>query len=243
MTPDRHHHLDERRRLEAEAADLRLSRRRGNRVLARACPPPAAATSSGTREPVVLGIHVPGPRAAGGQRSSRKRTEVVFLDRRAGQRWAGSALEQPRVNRRVVFCRGTGEAPKAYARPEHGRQQERRDRGDDAEAERACQRVAAAAGQLHEAFQVAQAEPRGSRHLLADRGDDDAAVGPFDELHAEQLFEILDGDAEGGLRHEACRRRTAEMPVLGERREIAELARRRQAHAGRPGARGGWARL
>src|SRR5690606_15208647 len=113
-------------------------------------------------------------------------------------------------------------------RRQHARQQERRDRRDDAELQRAFERAALPARELDERRQIPQAKPREHGDFLAQRRDRDLAVRAVHEVHVERRLELADRDAEGRLRDEALGRRAAEVLLLGERDEVAQLLERRK---------------
>ena len=77
---------------------------------------------------------------------------------------------------------------------------------------------------------------RGGQHPFAAADDLDAGLGEcrlarpaLDQFDLELAFEIADLHRQGRLGDRACFRGPAEMPVLGEGFEIAELAERHHA--------------
>ena len=81
-------------------------------------------------------------------------------------------------------------------------------------------RVAREVGQIARRRQHALGAPR---DLGADLGQDHVAGPPLDQLHAEVLLQIADLHGQRRLGHGAGLGGPAEMPVLGQRGQIAQL--------------------
>ncbi len=75
---------------------------------------------------------------------------------------------------------------------QHLWQQERRNRGNDAESKLAGKRLVFACGRLDEVMKIPEHEPRERGDLLPDLGNGYLAIRPIDELGAESTFEFTD---------------------------------------------------
>ena len=80
------------------------------------------------------------------------------------------------------------------------------------------------AGEIDEVARAREHALAPAHHLGADLGEHDLAGPALDQRHPEQLLEIADLHGKSGLGHRAGLRGAAEMPVLGERIEISQLA-------------------
>jgi len=105
----------------------------------------------------------------------------------------------------------------------HCRQQEGRDRWDDAEPKLAVKRLALCPGHVGQLLSLAQDAKCLFRDLRPQGCETDDAPSPFDEDHAKRVFKLPQASRQGGLSHEAGLRSLAEMAVLTERNEILEL--------------------
>ena len=116
------------------------------------------------------------------------------------------------------------EARPLLAKPwQHGRQQERRDRRDDAHPKFAMKRPALRTRHFGEFFGLAQDADRFVGDLLAERREADDAAGPLDQGDAEQGLQLAEAGRQRRLRHEAGVGGLPEMAVLPQRDEILEL--------------------
>ena len=113
------------------------------------------------------------------------------------------------------------------------RQQEGCDGRNHAEAQRSREHLAAAMGDLHERFQIADAEPRLYGDVSTEPGHGDLSVGAVHQTYPEGRLELANGDAEGRLRHEAGIRGLSEVPVLVQGDEVSQLLDGRQIHGRR----------
>ena len=109
-------------------------------------------------------------------------------------------------------------------------QQIEADGRDDAEPEPARERLAGRAGRVDQVVEVAQDGARAADYLVAERCQHDRAPGALDERRAEQRLEVLEARAQRRLGDQTGVRRAAEVEVIGERDEIAHLARRGQGN-------------
>ncbi len=104
-----------------------------------------------------------------------------------------------------------------------GGQQIGRHGGDDADAQPAGQQALRGAGEIAQFVHRPQDLAHTRQELLAEHGEPHLARTPLDEPCAERVLQILHLQRQGGLRDGASIRGTAEMPVTGQRLEIAEL--------------------
>ena len=116
-------------------------------------------------------------------------------------------------------------------------QQVRRHGVDDAEPEHADQLVAPGQRNVADACRLLEHLLRLLDDALADRGDADLGLAALEELRAELLLELLDGDRQRGLAHEAALRSAAEALLLRDRDQVAQLVERHRAFAGAGSAR------
>jgi hypothetical protein len=120
--------------------------------------------------------------------------------------------------------RETGEAPLQLG--QRLRQKIRRDRRDGAELERARQHALLMFGIVKQVAHRSEDGARAARNLLALLGELDARLAALDEAQMQLVLELLDLHGERRLAHGTGLRRMAEMPRLGERFEVAQLAER-----------------
>ncbi len=106
---------------------------------------------------------------------------------------------------------------------QHGRQQERRDRRNDAHAQLAMQRPALRPRHFGQLLGLAKHGDRLVGDLLAERREADHAAGPFDQGEAEQGLEFAEARRQGRLGDEAGVGGLAEMSVAPQRDEILKL--------------------
>ena len=105
--------------------------------------------------------------------------------------------------------------------PENPRQQIRCNCRDDAETKLASVRVFERLRDIDELMHFAQHALRLIHHALAHWGQHDLPAVAFDQDNAELVLEFAHLGRERWLADETRFRRTAEMPVLGHRNEIA----------------------
>ena len=99
-----------------------------------------------------------------------------------------------------------------------------RDGGDHPEAERPGARRPPVRRLFDELAHLRQGAASPLQDLLAGRGHEDAAPAALEELHPEQLLELLDLGAQRGLGDVAGLRRPAEVQVVGHGHGVLELA-------------------
>ncbi len=121
------------------------------------------------------------------------------------------------------------EARPSLAQPgEHRRQQERRDRRNDAHPEFAVKRLTLGAGEVGKLVGRSN-DPIGLvGDAFAKRGEAHDAPGALDQRDAEQGLEFAQARGQGRLRDEAGFGGASEMAVLAKRDEILQLLERRQ---------------
>ena len=119
----------------------------------------------------------------------------------------------------------------------HVRQQVGPERGEQAQAHAAGLRVAGAPRQFAQLLDVGHDPARALGHLQAHRGEHHAPGRALHQRHAQLVLELADLGAQRGLADEAGRRGLAEVAVVGEGDEVAQVT---QVHGGvrRVGARG-----
>ncbi len=112
----------------------------------------------------------------------------------------------------------------------HPRQQVRPDRRDQRNPQLARQGIALGLRQLDDRVRFLQHAAGSLDHLLAGRGQRYPPGLALDQRHAEVALELADLGGQGRLADETPLRRAAEMPLIGEGNEVAEVA---QVHGGR----------
>jgi len=65
-----------------------------------------------------------------------------------------------------------------------------------------------------------------ARDLLANRGDHDISVRPFEKLNAKEIFDLADLCAESRLADVTGIRRFSEMPPVRHRDQVLEIPQR-----------------
>ena len=117
----------------------------------------------------------------------------------------------------------------AGCRRQQARQQERRDRRDDAEAQRTGQRFSAGASKIFEVADGSE-DVAGARFDLAPQLRQAGAAGTaLDQRPAKGRFQITQLHGQRRLGNPGQRRGAAEMTGLGQGTEIAELFEREHA--------------
>ncbi len=120
---------------------------------------------------------------------------------------------------------------KGLAQPRKGAgDQERTDRRDRAEPQVAAEHAGVARGDVGDVLRVGQQAAGAIRDLRADRGQRDAAFRALGERDAEGLLQLLQPRAQRGLGDVAGLGRAAEMELVGQCDEKAELAQARRDH-------------
>jgi hypothetical protein len=114
-------------------------------------------------------------------------------------------------------------------RAEDERQQVGCEGRDDAEPEAARQRVAQAARQGEDRIRLRHRAANMADQPLAGIRRDHRPARPLEQYDAEHLLQPAELHREGRLADAAGLRRTAEMPVLGHRQQVAQVA---QVHRG-----------
>jgi hypothetical protein len=109
------------------------------------------------------------------------------------------------------------------------RQQVGADGVDDAQAQRAVERVLAALGDLLDGRGLLDHALRLPHDGLAQRRDAHLVGAALEDLDVELLLELLDRHAERGLRHEARFGRAPEMLLAGDGNDVAEFRQRHGA--------------
>jgi hypothetical protein len=99
---------------------------------------------------------------------------------------------------------------------------------DDAQAQRAADRVLAALGDLLDGRGLLDDLLRLAHDLLAQRRDADLGGTALEDLHVELFLQLLDRHAERGLRHEAGFGRAAEVALARHGDDVLQLG---QGHA------------
>ena len=107
-------------------------------------------------------------------------------------------------------------------------QQERRDGGDHAHPQFARQRLAGALHQVGQLLGLAQQAVRLGHHRIAQRGEAHRALGPLDQHHAQQGFQIAQPGRQRRLRDETGVGGAAEMAMLVQRNKVLQLLERGQ---------------
>ena len=113
---------------------------------------------------------------------------------------------------------------RAPQRRQHARQQEGRDRGNRAEAQKPGQGPRRGAGGFRQVGRGGQQVAGARGDFLAHRRQAHVALVALDELHAQQRLELLEPRRERGLRDELRFGGDAEVQALGELDQIGELA-------------------
>lgn len=108
------------------------------------------------------------------------------------------------------------------------RQQEGADRRDDAETQRAGERLPAHPRRLHQVVHAAQDVLRPLDDRLAEGRHDDPAAGAVDQRRLQQVLQLLDAGAERRLGDVAGLRRPAEMAVARQLHEMPQLPQGRR---------------
>ena len=116
---------------------------------------------------------------------------------------------------------------------EQGRQQERGDGGDDAEAQLAGQRLARGAHHVGQVLGLAQDPPRFLGDAQAERAEADDPAGALHQGHADQGLKLLDPRGKRRLGDEAGLGRAPEMAVRVQGDEVLELFQGREVDAHR----------
>ena len=158
----------------------------------------------------------------------RKRFDIAFVHRQREQhrveRAARKLLHQRARLRLAQFDAQLGKS--LLQRREDLRQHVGRERRDHAEAQASREQAPAVARKLGEVA-------RGRQHALGAPCDFDAGLGqdhfagpPLDQIGAEVLLEVADLHRERGLGHRAGLGGLAEVPVLGQGRQISQLFQR-----------------
>jgi hypothetical protein len=166
------------------------------------------------REPVLAEIH---------------HLEVAQRIGQRQQRGVEFARVQPfQKPRRLVLAQIELQLREALPQARHGaRQQEGPDGRDDAEMQRARQRIARLLGEVDQILDALQQAARAGGDASAERRRHDRTLGPLQKRRPQQLFQFLDAGAQGGLGDVAGRRRLPEMAAIDHRHEVAELSQGR----------------
>ena len=98
-----------------------------------------------------------------------------------------------------------------------------REGGDHPEHQLAGKRLRAVVGVVHEVSRGSQHVLAAPRNLLTGLGEGDIAWTPLDQIDAEEFLQRRNLHREGRLGDRARLRRPAEMPMLGEGREVTQL--------------------
>ena len=103
-------------------------------------------------------------------------------------------------------------------------QQIGRDGRNDAEAQLAAERVAMLLGDLHEFVRIAQHAYGLGDDGFAHRRQHHPTVAPFDQRHAEALFEFLELGRQRGLADKTRVGGASEVPMFGDGDQVLEVA-------------------
>ena len=126
---------------------------------------------------------------------------------------------------------------------QHARQQEWADSRDRAHSQRAAKRLPPSAGGTRKLLEIRDDLACTLDRVEAKRGQDDVALCAVDQRRLEHVLELLDAGAQGRLGHAAGLGRAAEMAMVGERHQVAQMPYGRQMlHAIAPN-RGGRCRV
>ena len=136
---------------------------------------------------------------------------------------------------RLILVQHQFELRQLLAQPARDeRQQIRADRRNQRDLEFARQRIVLVARQRNDLIAFLQDAPRERQDLRADLGERDAAGLALDQLHAQIVLELLDLRRQRRLADERALGGLAEVPRVGQRDEVAQVA---QVHGSRSWAR------
>src|SRR6516225_9808369 len=106
---------------------------------------------------------------------------------------------------------------------QHARQQEWADSRNRAHSQRAAKRLPPSAGGTRKLLEIHDDLAGTLDRVEAKRGEDDVALGAVDQRRLEHVLELLDASAQGGLGHAAGLGSAAEMAMVGERHQVAQM--------------------
>jgi len=108
---------------------------------------------------------------------------------------------------------------------------------DDAQAQRAGQRVLAALGDFLDGLRLLQHGLGLAHDLLAQGRDGDLGTATLEQLDVELVFQLLHRHRQGGLGNKACFGSAPEMTLAGDGNDVAEFGQGHGAHIVRHPAR------
>src|SRR6516165_4359538 len=111
---------------------------------------------------------------------------------------------------------------------QHARKQEWADSRDRAHSQRAAKRLPPSAGGTRKLLEIHDDLAGTLDHVEAKRGEDDVTLGAVDQRRLEHVLELLDAGAQGRLGHAASLGSAAEMAMVGERYQVAQMPYGRQ---------------
>src|SRR5882672_2103551 len=113
----------------------------------------------------------------------------------------------------------------------HSRQQVRPNGGNEGHLERACEGIAVVARDIDDRVAVLEHPPRARHHLFAGFGQRYALWLALDESDTKVLLQLAQLCTQGRLADEAALRSLAEVALIGERHQIAQVLEFEIAHA------------
>src|SRR5262249_51073957 len=106
---------------------------------------------------------------------------------------------------------------------QHPRQQEWANSGDRAHSQRAAKRLLRSAGGTRKLLEIHDGLAGTLERGEAKRGQDDVALGAVAQRRLEHVLELLDAGAQGRLGHAAGLGSAAELAMVGERHQVAQM--------------------